>query len=594
MLSMINYFNTLNSNVSSGLLKQVEKKVILNNISITIYDHTFKNQKLEDELYKNSKNRQILPRGCSVILIDNEVIHVIYGHPKFGNLNDYDEGKEFLTRVYTRKENGQCGHISAFIHNNIKYLVVGSKNVHIIVRCNFIQDDIEIYKNEVRYTVAINIINLLISKYSNSIDRLVNFVIEHSVTFCCEAIFKHDQHIVDYDEEEYLKFFAITKLRETVDSPITWCNPLIARDHFNNIGLDTVFEIISSSDKEEWLKIEEKITLDDNSEGGVISCLDSNGNVVYVYKFKNNTYVFMRAVREQMRKLVNDESILKRIKNLHFEHPNKESLTLLALQFNAFFRLLSEDKRSTFFNQWNKWFNEFNKLSLEEKNSLLETYKKVQLENGSLTVIIFVGIQGSGKSTMARLLLNLISMHYTNLGKDEITHLEQDMYNGNSKLYYSAIDKAISNSKLRFLILAKMNHTKKIRDSTCNILSKYNGNLQKFYIIFDPKNIEFYERRIIERGLSHKVFFHTEKTREIIEKTLIEFEPLTEEEENSSLHLDSDQPKDIIINQIFDFFDKNYIISKDESKDLFQIALNKVIDDDLRLSKDSIKRNKKK
>ena len=28
MLSMINYFDTLNSNVSSGLLKQVEKKVV--------------------------------------------------------------------------------------------------------------------------------------------------------------------------------------------------------------------------------------------------------------------------------------------------------------------------------------------------------------------------------------------------------------------------------------------------------------------------------------------------------------------------------------------------------------------------------------
>ena len=92
---------------------------------------------------------------------------------------------------------------------------------------------------------------------------------------------------------------------------------------------------------EEWTQFENKINMEPNSEGAVVSYLDYSGNVVYVAKHKNYDYVFMRACRECMRKRFNSNMILQRINNLHIDHPNQNELTKKALQFNAYYRSLN-------------------------------------------------------------------------------------------------------------------------------------------------------------------------------------------------------------------------------------------------------------
>jgi len=573
--------------VTNGTLKSVSKSSIFDGVEITTVDHTIKKRYDEDSLYIDPELRRLLPRGLCLIYIGEVLVSALTGLQKFGYEGDYISPKKdrAVSWVYTRKENGECGHVYAFSHDDIKYIVFGSKNVHMVLRASNIEDDLSLYMEE-RYKYANKIAKLFLDKHNSSLERVIDFCIEHNVTLTCEAIFLDSQHLVVYQEDS-LKFFGITSLIESEQSPITWCNPMIAKDHFISLELDSVTEIEFTNDHCEWEKIKEKIRSDFNSEGGVVYLLDKDGNVVFIFKFKNDMYVFWRAVREQMRKLANNESLLRRLRDLHVTLPNSEEITMHALQFNAFFRLKSEEEQKLFFSQWNTYMTQFMCLSSEEKIALVTAYQQLQQQNGSLTVIMLVGIQGSGKSTIARLLLQLLVLLH-GLKKDEILHLEQDMFNGNAKQYNNAVETALTKSRLKFLLLAKMNHKTQIRNSTSDILGKYKGNLQKVYIVLDPMDIDFHLSRIERRGYAHESLFFDSKTVKILETTLSEYEPLSheEEEQTPTLHLDIKDSLESMITTTFGFLKSKYFIdyvSFDEEQ--FQTSLGAVIQDDERLSK---------
>jgi len=580
--------------VADKVFREVKHTVVLDDVEFHVSDLSIADRLKEDKLYSSDEIRMLLARGvCIISDKDGNVITTVYGHPKFGYDRDYrtlmaDTG---VTWVYSRKENGECGHVSGFTYNGIRYLAIGSKNVHMVLREDSIEEDLQnaVYQDQ-RYTFAMKIAKILLAKYASSIAKIVSFSIEKDVTLCCEAI-TDCQHIVDYGGVEKLLFFAITSIRESVDAPITWCGPEQARGFFIGLGLDTVSEIQSTSDPEEWKEILKDIRSQPNSEGGVISVLDAGGNVVYIYKYKNDMYVFWRAVREQLRKRASNEALLRRLRALHIYLPNMEELIMLALQFNAFFRLLGEKDQSSFFSKWNDWMKQFLELPLEERTTVLEQYRRFQSQNGSLFVIVLVGVQGSGKSTIARLLKGLLSILH-GLTSEEVMHLEQDMFNSSKALFQAAIKKALSNPGLRFLILATMNHTPKHRIGIDDLLATYKGSLQKVYIVFDPNTAEFYLDRIKSRGSAHETLVadgsNDATIFEILRRTLREYSPPSEEEElqTPTVHLSCEETIESNIQTVLQFLAQQFVVDPHELTTAeFKSAMDSVITDNERLSR---------
>ena len=144
------YYAALEEKVSTKVFKSVKRTVRLGDVEFKTIDYSFKNIFNEDKLYADPKYRMLLPRGCCITFacdkqrddklsdkLTDKPVHALTGHPKFGYDGDYTVGVPMDTivrRVYTQKENGQCGHVSAFRYEDEPYLVIGSKNVHLVVR----------------------------------------------------------------------------------------------------------------------------------------------------------------------------------------------------------------------------------------------------------------------------------------------------------------------------------------------------------------------------------------------------------------------------------------------------------------------------
>lgn len=513
-------------NVPDQLLKIVEcvnrneAETVIRTTNLGGYNITTVDVKLprmkEDKFYENSHIRFLIPRGLCFIFVNCVFVHSVQGHPKFGNFGDFQPKNlpKIVQKVFRRKENGECGHYSGFTHNNIKYNVFGSKNVHFVARLDNMKEDLALYL-EPRYMFASKIADLCQTKYAKSLPKMQEYCSKTGFTFDFEACFGDSQHLVKYDSDT-LFFFAITGVK-TSDS-LTAINPLIADDIFRSFNLPTVTITQTGSSDDEIKKIENIVENDDNSEGAVVNCIDEKGNTVYVYKHKNFTYIFRRAVREQMRKRASMRAILNRLSVLHIQHPNTQALTHEMLQFNAYFRLLPENEQFSFFSQWVTHEEKFRKLSNQEKQQIFDKYSEEVKKNGTMTVYMIVAMPGSGKSYLARALKQLFTKY---MKPNNIVHLEQDMFvqshglRGASEAYDNAIKKAINDPETQVLILAKSNHNSQVRNKTYEILNKCLKEIERVYITIEntddsitqaeqlQKSRDICLERIMKRGNAH-------------------------------------------------------------------------------------------
>lgn len=514
----------------------------------------------EDSLYENTTIRTLVPRGLCFIFANNVYCHTLYGHPKFGNFGDYTEGKrEFAKRVFRRKENGECAHWGAFELDGIIYEIFGSKNVHMVVRSDNFIEDLKKY-SEMRYLFALKMAHI-INNYSKS---AVKYLIDTKNTFCGEGCFTDSQHIVTYESSKMF-FFAITGYRNIGD-PIVKVNPIDADELFTSFGLPIVTETILA-DEDNLESIEKHFENQPNSEGAVVCCLDDDNNVMYVYKHKNYDYIFLRALREQMRKYASTSRILARFKNLHIVHPEFDKMIDFSFKFNAYFRVkLSDDERKDFFSQWVTHKSIFDKLSSDEQSKLLTQYENNEKKFGTLNVIIFVAIPGSGKSFVARVIKELLEIQ----GKN-VVHLEQDMFfstgKNAAKNYDNAVKKASDDLSVEYIILTKSNHTEAVREKTYNILNKCSRNIDRTYVVMNAndgdmdKTFEICLDRAVKRGNAHTSLYGKTygELKVIIKNTFIaQYEPLTDEESfYNVVNLNIDQSKtDVVkscVQQLCDF-----------------------------------------
>lgn len=528
----------------------------LNDVTFTLVDIKLPRFK-EDLLYKNDKIHYLVSRGLCFVFANNKYVHTLCGHPKFGENGDYIHDVDPINihqKIFRSKENGECGHWSAFTYNGQNYTLFGSKNVHGIFRSNNIEEDIKLY-TESRYMYTIKNASYIAKYYKAQNEAIIQFLSETGYTFCFESCFIDSQHLVKYDADT-LYFFGITGMMFRERKSLCM-NPLDSDKIFNKFYLKTPMNTLVTGIGELDLhekKFAEIIENAENSEGAVVNCIDDKGNVIYVYKHKNYSYIFRRAVREKMRKKVSMRTIVRRLRNLHIVHPREKEMTQQMLQFNAYFHSLSPIDKKNFFSQWITWEETFNKLSESIRQEIFDKYVESIKMRGTLMVIMFVGMPGSGKSFLARALKYIFAKLYP---KNAIVHLEQDMFahlgRNASKSYDKAIKKAIFDSNTQLLILSKSNHNKNVRNKTYDILDECKKEVERIYVTIgipdeNPDEIidensgenslirvrDICVERIMQRGNAHKSLFGKPKSE--IEKILTDvfvqqWENLTEFEE---------------------------------------------------------------
>lgn len=517
----------------------------------------------EDSLYEDDDIRFLVPRGLCYVFCDGTYVHTLCGHSKFGNSGDFNQthiNYNDLVKVYRSKENGECTHWSAFEHDGQIYEIYGSKNVHFVVRTDHFAEDISSYTED-RYAYATKMARLIDRIYGNSKQYVIPYLVSSKNTLCGEACFTDSQHLVKYETSQ-MYWFAVTGKRCDKMESITKISPLDIDCFVESMSLTKVLNMIVCTNKDEREIAETYFETKDNSEGAVVSCIDSKGNTVYVYKHKNFDYIFKRALREQMKKYASSQRIMKRFSELHIVHPNYEQMVDWAFKFNAWFRQasFSEEEKSKFFDQWVTNKNKFDALTEDEKVSFLQMHQEYEKSKRTLEVIIFVAMPGSGKTFMARVIKQILEANGKKVG-----HLEQDMFfhkgpKQAGKWYEKAIEDMIKDESLDYLILTKSNHNHQVRNKTYDTLGKCARNINRTYVVMSANDGDMKKTgnlcvdRIMKRGLAHTSLFGMpeEKIREIVFGVFVkQWEPLNESELSSnviSLEIDEDISKEDVVN----------------------------------------------
>lgn len=582
----------------------VIRKIQIGTIEFALIDIKLPAWTQEDIMYKDDEIRALIPRGLCYIFANNVWIYTLYGHPKFGDIGDYlskgttmEDINRTTTKVFRRKENGECAHWGAFVLADTVYEVYGSKNVHMVVRSELWKEDLELYVDQ-RYTFAQKMARL-INTYNKT--ATINYLVASKNTLCGEGCFTDSQHFVKYASSTMF-FFAVTGKRESTNDSIVKISPLEIDQFISSLGLTPVLETIIVN-KTNQKNIEEYFELMDNSEGAVISCVDNMGFTVYMYKHKNYDYVYQRALREQMKQSASIAKISDRFERMHIHHPNHDVLLEKFLKFNAWFRQggLTNIEKETFFENWVNMVERFNLLTLEEQCEYEKQQIQSEQKNGFLNVIMLMAIPGSGKSFVAKTLTHILKTN----GKSSV-HLEQDMFKGSNPAYQKAIAKSIEDPKIDYIILAKANHSKQVRDATYNTLNKCSRIVNKIFVQLgvysddnSTNNIDMAAtanlcvQRIKIRGFAHTTLFGKtdSEIRSLLTNVFIGgWQDLTEEEsKNPIIKLEINQSKQNVIKS---FCTQAVNLKMDvfvtTDADLFNIFQKIAIDDEK-----MVKKNKK-
>lgn len=226
---------------------------------------------IDDVIYNQYREVwERLPRGNARVFVKESpggeryrLVGAVNGLRKFGyNDSSYGYPDAVTTVVAIEKENGECGHISAFVlspqdsNNNDncsngnddeantsnRYWIVGSKNAHIVLDYHISDTCLEYYSSlGRRYSYAIKIARLWKemlpvagtggSASGTEAGRAVPRALtaaqalsfhttlhERQWTGCFEAIFSDSQHLVDYDGANELRYYAITSNRRAFEA----------------------------------------------------------------------------------------------------------------------------------------------------------------------------------------------------------------------------------------------------------------------------------------------------------------------------------------------------------------------------------------
>ena len=240
----------------------------------------------EDQIYlQNPELVTILPRACSDLYLDNQLIAQIRGLPKFDGtsiideddlpenteektLTDYEKINRWnqegvLETSFYEKVNGKFAICTLFIHNKTLMIFGGSKNKHLVTK--FYQDQ----KEDENAQLADEILSALKKKLQKVAEP------EKLIGRMIIAEYIDGKHLV-YVIKPYLIFFD-----QTLPDPLLKVQEILPKIK----GIPTV----------EQLQDIRKIR---GIEGVVITY--TNGKEIIRQKHKTNWYVILRSIRELM------------------------------------------------------------------------------------------------------------------------------------------------------------------------------------------------------------------------------------------------------------------------------------------------------
>jgi hypothetical protein len=517
----------------------VAKNIILNGKT---YRVKYINVHNDDHVYTVSEIWEMISRGFFELSdLSGNVLYTWCGMRKFVYIGTkgYKHALPFgeiEDVVFIEKENGECGHVGAFILDDIKFWIVCSKHVPIIFEDGKLSDIVVDKGNEIAMKIA--------DVFNNTLSRIENphGFHDHLTTtrtmWNFEAILPGCEHIVSYKEIGVCIFFSITSLKPS-SRGLTSLDPISAIKKFEEFGLRTArvsekfkFE---SPDYHDYLA---GVSAGKNTEGVVAYGLNENGDVICVYKWKAIRYDLVRLIREAFSNGKFLRDILASINKYFSSCSDMEKEVVLDWKskelpyFLCFYKWLIDEKVITIGNPLDKdagWVFRSNFITFMRNfdNAVLKGYipsEEIPLEANTdigpskKKVIVFVGPPGSGKSTASRAFLKLLR----SIGLNAVL-INSDEMEGKSKRkpYMDAIMKAMEDPKVDYILLDKTNLDPKNREDleTCGIKNPH------YIVFYHPDGPDALEEicvgRVIGR-VGHRTLTETDpvKVADIVGKML--------------------------------------------------------------------------
>ncbi len=481
----------------------------------------------DDDAYMDHNVWKQLPRGKSEVYHDNVLIYTLVGSKKFGDenhtygLNGNIWNNEWDQVFATIKENGECFHVGFFKYDNVKYCVIGSKNVHILLDLtdlSSINDQLNFVDN-IRYSYAIKMAKCFFKNFTFDI---FDFCIKNNVCFVGEYINPEHYHVCSYEKEE-IKFFAIT----SVLSEYTWCTPDEMVKICKEIGVKAV-DIFACQNNSELDIIKDEYFHKPNMEGLVLYFVKDQ-RVVRIQKFKNKEYTILRTIREYINNGSSHLKLKDRLNEYHI-HLKQSEIS----EWINFFLWVKQNKPEQF--GYNIYANYLN-----SDKKLMDTDK---------TIVMLCGLPGSGKTTVgSNLMYGLLEKSISSI------YLDQDMFNRDGKRFDAAVLDYIKNDSNKVIILGKSNTTKQMRTNTL----KHVTTEKIICVNFEPpKDLEQLSIRINGREYHKNLFYPM--CEKVIKDFSSTYQPPLSEDFQNLINVTFGESIDQVLGKICKFLDKDISI----------------------------------
>ncbi len=477
----------------NGQFTQLEKQIKtnckdfqINKTKYKLFTYTLNlpKNKFEDDIYSSNPNLlKYLPRACSILVRDNQIIDSIEGPEKFSGKSDIDEDPEdnqdeligkstgiydhnkiiswangkSLEIIETEKANGKFAICKIIFDGEQKLLLAGSKNNHFVISWEQINQTIEKEKSN---DIIVGILSDIKTHWDklNSEELLSLFSTGYSLAGeLCDG-----QHFTPGDNT--ISWFGFFKSGQALDT-------IKSLGLLNAIGLKTVefakvFDSSMELDKIDNVFLASRCK---NTEGSVLRCVNTKSGETVLVKTKSVSYIVKRFMRQVILRGYKDiERIRTRFVQAQKYHGlgTKASIRVTNQLIEFAFWMMGKKYPCTvlgvtkvmsvkgqlsngFNTYWTQWMDETDNsdisIGLEDFGDFSEQeylagtllYKPRAWANPAI-VIFFQGLQGSGKSTVGA----EICSELAKAGKSS-QYIEQDDYWGDTLACQGALHHAI-------------------------------------------------------------------------------------------------------------------------------------------------------
>ncbi|PWV04415.1 hypothetical protein C3747_152g90 [Trypanosoma cruzi] len=269
----------------------------------------------DDAVYR--ANRDVwehVPRGQASVLIADpgegapRLVATLQGLRKFGQF-DAPYGVECGTPVVAvalEAIDGDCGHVTAFAHDGERFWLVGTKDVHMLVRFDVPEEDLALYGVDEGVSWRAAVPKRVVGVWRDTLRALPegraaalhDYLGTTGRTACFDGILRECGHLVDHGPRETLKFYAVTCRGATPHEGLC-ADPASSMAALQSFGLDVVTpQPAVELGTDEYAVLRDGVARRLNCEGAVLYGCNEAGVVVRMWKQRSHAYAMERAAQE--------------------------------------------------------------------------------------------------------------------------------------------------------------------------------------------------------------------------------------------------------------------------------------------------------